>query len=418
MKEEKNTAAQSFNKKLLIAGILFFITGTIIRIALRDMTSGDSDMFLVPWFDEIKSAGGFSNLGTQVGDYNILYQTIIAFFTYIPIKALYAYKLFSCIFDVFLAVMSGYIVFRLSDKNRHARAFTAFGLVFLSPIVILNSSWWAQCDAIYTFFGLASLFLLSKKKDMEALIVYGVAFTFKLQAVFLLPVIVLVLFIRKKPHLLYLLFIPVVMVVLSLPGIISGRSITDVFTIYFSQTSIYKSVALNYPSVWGLAADTVHAASYFAGKEVISSEQLYNILKYPAIIITAAALGTIMLLCLKKKVHTDLKSIILMAFILSYTCVLFLPSMHERYGFVYEILALLIAFIDRKTIYLLCMMYTVTLITYIHFLSDCYFVPISVLSAVNIFIYIMYLRKLRIHLMSVRNKNKEHMKEQSTKQTE
>ena len=101
-----------------------------------------------------------------------------------------------------------------------------------------------------------------------------------------------------------------------------------------------------------------------------------------------------MLVWLKKRVRIDLKNIMIMAFILSYTCVLLLPSMHERYGFIYEILALIIAFIDRKTVYLVCIMYAVTLITYIHFLSNCYFMPLAVLSAVNIFVYIMYAVRL------------------------
>lgn len=394
--KDASDAKTGFIKKygLWLAVIIIFSVGTLIRFLLRDMTSLDSENFLVPWFNDIKEAGGFSGLGEQVGDYNILYQTIIALFTYIPLKALYAYKLFSCVFDVLLALMSAYTVFHLSSNNKPALAVTAFGLVYLSPIVFLNSAWWAQCDAIYTFFGLLSLFLLAKKKDLAAAIVYSIAFTFKLQAIFLLPVIMFVLFMRKKSHMLFLLLIPVVMTVLSLAGLLSGRNASDVFTIYFSQTSIYKSVALNYPSVWGLASDTVYAASYFAGKELISPEQLYNILKYPAIIITAAALCIYMLVWLKKNINIDLKSIIIMSFILSYTCVLLLPSMHERYGYIYEILALIIAFIDRKTIYLLCLMYTLTLITYIHFLSDCYFMPISVLSAVNIFIYVMYMIKL------------------------
>ena len=395
MKEEKNIT-ESFIKKnapLLIC-MLIFIAGSLIRLFLRDMTSLDSDNFLVPWFNDIKAAGGFSGLDEQVGDYNILYQTIIAFFTYLPIKPLYAYKLFSCIFDLLLALLVAYIVSKLCEKNKKACAAAAFGIVYLSPLVILNSSWWAQCDAIYTFFGIASLYLLSRKKDLAAMIVYGAAVTFKLQAIFLLPVIVLVLFMRKKTHLLYLAAVPAVMIVLSLAGIIAGRNISDIFTIYFSQTSIYKSVALNYPSVWGLASDAVHAASFFAGKEIITQEQLYNILKYPAIAITAAALGAYMLVWLKKRVRIDLKNIIIMAFILSYTCVLLLPSMHERYGFIYEILALIIAFIDRKTVYLVCIMYAVTLITYIHFLSNCYFMPLAVLSAVNIFVYIMYAVRL------------------------
>ena len=52
------------------------------------------------------------------------------------------------------------------------------------------------------------------------------------------------------------------------------------------------------------------------------------------------------------------------AFILAYTCVFFLPKMHERYGYLYEILAILIAFVDRKTIIPCVVLNMVSLITY------------------------------------------------------
>ena len=52
---------------------------------------------LVPWFDEIKDMGGICALSEQVGNYNLLYQTIISLMTYIPMDDMYLYKIFSCI---------------------------------------------------------------------------------------------------------------------------------------------------------------------------------------------------------------------------------------------------------------------------------------------------------------------------------
>jgi hypothetical protein len=71
---------------------------------------------------------------------------------------------------------------------------------------------------------------------------------------------------------------------------------------------------------------------------------------------------------LKKKVAFTLENVLIMAFLISYTCVLFLPSMHERYGFIYEILGLMLAFWFVKTIPLLVLMYFSSIATYSNYL--------------------------------------------------
>ena len=79
-----------------------------------------------------------------------------------------------------------------------------------------------------------------------------------------------------------------------------------------------------------------------------------------------------------------------MAFLLIYTCVLFLPSMHERYGYLYEILAILLAVLIPKTIPLCVGLLCVSLNTYGAFLFG---IPIQLplLSCVNIAVYMAYI---------------------------
>lgn len=172
--------------------LLFCVIGVtlismIIRYSFREIISNDAYWCLLPWYDVIKENGGIYALGSQVGDYNMLYQFIIAVFTYLPIEPLSAYKLLSCIFDYLLAAAMGYFVYFFSEKDRILKGTMAYMLVLMSPIVFLNSSYWGQCDAIYTFFCVASLIAFCREKYPLTFVLYGVAFAFKLQAVFLLP---------------------------------------------------------------------------------------------------------------------------------------------------------------------------------------------------------------------------------------
>lgn len=107
----------------------------------------------------------------------------------------------------------------------------------MSPVVILNSSFWAQCDSIYCFFCIVTLYLLFQKKYWLAMFFWGAAFSFKLQAVFILPMIML-MYIKNKDFPLKKFVGSIVSIVcLALPGILNGRNILDILKIYFGQVS-------------------------------------------------------------------------------------------------------------------------------------------------------------------------------------
>ena len=124
------------------------ILGILVRMALRDIRSADFEYCLSPWYDAIAANG----LSQQVGDYNFTYQFVIWLLTKIGVAPLYSYKMISCIFDLVLAITAAMIVHRENNKEKNWAAALAYGAVWLSPIVFLNSSAWAQCDAIYCGF--------------------------------------------------------------------------------------------------------------------------------------------------------------------------------------------------------------------------------------------------------------------------
>jgi len=250
LKYERKLVDWVCSKIYIIAILAITVIGIVIRYAHRDFVSGDYKWFLSQWYDEIRANGGLEGLHIQVGDYNLVYQFLIAIMTKFPLDALYAYKILSCFFDFMLAILVSYFVYYLSDYERERNACITYAITLLLPVVFLNSACWAQCDSIYVFFLVFSLFALMKDKHILAFILYGISFAFKMQAIFLLPFFVFAYIVKKKFSVLHFILIPIAMILVNIPSFIKGRKLIDVFQIYILQTSVYEKVHMNYPSFW------------------------------------------------------------------------------------------------------------------------------------------------------------------------
>ncbi len=358
---------------------LAVIAGTavslLLRYTFRWLVSGDYVYFLEGWYYELQ--GGFSSLTHPVGNYNFLYQMCIALMTYIPIEPLFAYKILSVIFDYALAAALAAIVWQISGQNKKIRAVAAYLMVIFSPIVVLNSSGWAQCDSIYVFWIIFSLLLLLKEKYFLSLLLLGVAFSFKLQAVFILPFYLFVYFAGRKFSILHFLTVPLMMLLTNLPAVFFGRKITEIFSIYFGQTMSYKNVSLNYPAFWNL---------FYPEK----SESFYIIQNPSAIIFTIVVLAALMAVLLMRRIKLDDRNMIYIAFLSAYTCVFFLPHMHERYSYIYEILAIAVLFLNKRTIFLMAPLYVISFVEYGSYLFALAKPPELYLAFANLAVWMGY----------------------------
>ncbi len=363
----------------LLVMIAVSLAGIFVRLPLRDFVSGDSQFFLLPWYEEISEHG----LREQVGNYNFLYQMLIYLMTRLPINPLYGYKLLSSLFDYGLAVAVGLLALQISE-NRW-KAILAYSVTLLSPLVILNSSAWAQCDSIFCCFAMFALLALERGKIPQAMILLGVAFAFKLQTVFFLPIFLFVYYRRRRFSILQFLWIPAVMCLTALPMLLLGRSFSQMFSVYGGQVGEYPYMALNYPSAWLLLAQE-------------DMPEQYALLSIPAMVLTVGILGGLMICWLQTKAAPRGESLISMAFLLCYTCVLLLPAMHERYGYPYEIMAILLAVLVPKTIPLCVALMGISLCTYGSYLFQSNPVSLQVLAVVNLLIYGTYLWYLQRRL--------------------
>ena len=362
---------------LELAVIVTFVLSVFMRIKNFGYVSGDATNALIPWYDAIKENGGFHVLYRQVGNYNMPYQTVLAVLTYLPIDSLVAIKLVSCIFDYLMSGALAYLVYLLTDRNR-IKAYWALIVSFIMPMVILNSATWAQCDSIYTFFCILTLILFVKEKNAWAFVAYGFAVAFKLQAVFLLPFIMLYYVYKKKFSFLYFGLIPVSMIVASFAALLHGRSLIDIIYIYYKQTETHEFTSLCYASFWNCL-------------EATYSETYYDFIAPLAICSTIVILGLIVMYILKKSPKLNNLTLLKIAFLMTYTCVLFLPSMHERYDYLYIILGLVIAFLDYRFIGIELLISYIGLRCYANYLFQTPILSFNILVFLNIIAYIVSL---------------------------
>ena len=321
---------------ILISVIAVTAMALIGRYNMMYFQSGDMRSYLLKWFNHFADNGGVRALSEQVGDYNIPYQTLLALMTYIPLDPVYQIKILSFIFDFALAFLISRIAMTLTqDRNKAAISYMA---VIMLPTVTYNSAYWGQCDSIYVFFCVLSLLMILKEKYAWSAVALGAAFAFKLQAVFYLPFFLLVYVWQKRFSIVHFLWIPVTMIVLSLGGIVQGRHIGDVFTIYLSQTGNNPCMSVNYPSLWAL-----YLANYVTkNADFFQENHVY------AMMMAFAVLLGIVLTVLRSDKKPQKADIVKLAFLIVYTCVFFLPEMHERYGYMYIMFGLLVVLIDAK----------------------------------------------------------------------
>ncbi len=363
------------NNILFILFIASTVLGTAIHIFGLSFESLDYKTFLLPWWNTI-SEGGINSLATQVGNYNIPYQIIIYLLTLLPFGPLASYKILSIVFDFVLAFSAALIVKTFDKNNSKIKAVLTYTIVLCSMTVVLNSSFWAQCDSIYVSFILLSLYFIKKDKTIPAFIMLGIAFSFKLQTVFIIPVLIYYYFSTRKFSILNFLIIPVVDIVMCLPAIIFGRNFMDIITIYANQTSEGKHMQIGVPNIWACVCD-------------MNDINGYNLLRNLSICLVILILGTGLSLVIYKKVDLGDNQIFLLSSLWTvFTCFMFLPSMHERYGYLLDILAVIYVIVTAKRFWLAVALQLVSLRGYCVYLFSYEVLDIKLTAIIYIAIYV------------------------------
>ena len=282
--------------------------------------------FLSVWVDFFRRNGGFAALSQPVGNYNIPYLYFLALFSYIPVDDLYLIKLLSIFFDVLLAWSAMGIVGKLGGSQK--QRLSVFFTVLLLPTVILNGALWGQCDSIYVALALMSIYWAMDDRPVLSMLAITLSFGFKLQAVFVMPVLA-VLWMHGKLRLRHFCIFPVAYVLLVLPAVLLGRPFLDTITLYFNQTgSIGSGLNYNSPSIFGIFWNVQNEA--MASKLAIISAFVFMLL--------------VLLVCYVNCKRLTNKAVLAAAVLLAVGIPFLLPHMHDRYFFASDILTVVMAF--------------------------------------------------------------------------
>ncbi|MDE6259749.1 MAG: conjugal transfer protein TraL [Oscillospiraceae bacterium] len=298
----------------------------LIRALCLDHTSLDYKDFLSQWYVYFKSNGGFDAVKDSVGDYNVPYLYFMAAISYSDVPDLYLIKLFSILWDVLLAWGCLRLVRSLMRERQGSTApLIAFGAALLLPTVALNGAYWGQCDVIYATLCVHAAALTLDGKHKAAIALMGAAFSFKLQAIFVLPLWG-VLWLAKKVKFWELWAFPLAYFGTIIPALLMGKPLGDILGVYLNQMGEYPRLVLNAPSVYQFIPYGTQLNEALAAKLGIAAAG--------ALVLALLGLG----FWLGNRLDREL--VMTAAVVLCVGVPFFLPHMHERYFFLADVFTL------------------------------------------------------------------------------
>ncbi len=330
----------------------FAALAMLSRVRMLDYVTADYDCFLSGWVQAFRD-GGFSTLAQNVGDYNLLYQYVLLLISKSSLYDLYLIKLFSVIFDFALA----WVMLLCARKLAGARTCVAvYCVTLVLPTVLMDGACWGQCDSVYVFFILLSLYGIKDGKPAMSAAALAVAFAFKLQTIFFFPVVLLALIHGEYKPRHALCFVATYLVTL-LPALIAGRSLTDALSVYASQSmgQYFDRLTYNAPNLYVFFPMLEFASSqeftwmrYIDGIDSKATNPYLTEALMPAL--QSAALLACVLLTLVVVIYwlrhaREITPEMTLEFALFFAIFLpfVMPKIHDRYFFLADLLSVLYA---------------------------------------------------------------------------
>lgn len=333
----------------ITALIVVVVFSLCVRLFFLDFETEDGIAYFAHWINQIRELGVKTSLGANLTDYSPLYTTILTLLSLLPFKALTVVKIVPIICDFVIGLVALFIYnFYKGDKATITGKATVLFLALLNPISVLNSAAWGQSDSAYACFLLLGLYYLSRvekegdKLSDIAVIMFALAISIKLQAVFTLPVLLYFYIAKKRTveskgvKLSQFVWFPIVYFVSAIPMFLCGKTLKDIFSVYAQQTGEYNdTLTMKYYNFFTLIGDRI-------------KESNFDGYFYYGMIMAVAVLFLIYYLSFKKELILDVPNLLLLTVVTVLTLNFFLPSMHERYAYVAEVAIVILACLNKK----------------------------------------------------------------------
>lgn len=304
------------------------LLGVLIRYSFLPLVVADMEFFFVPWHDAARE-GGLAAAARE-SSWSALYVYLLTLVSTLGLPSVTAVKMIPLAFEVLLVGAACLLVYQTSPAARRGLHCTlAFGLLSLHPLLLLNGAGWGQADICYGALSLMAVWLLLKGRTPWAMVCLGLSLALKLQGAFLLPLFILFYFCERKFSLWQFLIVPGVWVLSGVPMALVGQSPLYAVTCYLGQVETYTHPTFNCPNLYALLGDAL------SGKRMVQ-----GMLSRYGMALALAAFGGMAAWLTVQRARMQGRRVLLLGAWCVLVCAFFLPRMHERYGFVGEMLLL------------------------------------------------------------------------------
>lgn len=358
--------------------------GMLARFLSLEKINNDLTYYLFPWYEYISTNGILKAMGDKFSNYAPAYTYLLAIATTLPLKKIIAIKSISILMDVINCVL----IYKIVKFKYPAGSIPllASAMFWSLPTVIFNSAYWGQCDGIYTGFLLLTLYMFMLGRSLAGIVYFSVALAFKLQAIFMAPVI-LVLYLKSfyklekiefknEIKLSYFALIPLIYIVISLPTVLLGRDSVEVLSVYFHQTETYKYLNMNAPNLYFL----------------ISNDYYQSVYKY-GLITSVICFFVWIIYTTKLQFSHYTEQLVISALASVSLAPMLLPMMHERYFYPADAISLLVAFFIPRLWFLPLIFQLTSFLAYSRWLLGFWHNKVFAVASILNFIIVIYIIK-------------------------
>ncbi|WP_436805773.1 hypothetical protein [Sphingomonas sp. DT-51] len=329
------------------------LLAVILYVACLPLSNGDIRQHLLHWTAYLIEHGRFAALGDVFSEYAPPYLYLLSLATLLaPLTGqLVAIKLVSIVGTLFLAGCMRWLLAAVVDRDTARRGAL---LLLIVPTVVANGPAWGQCDALYAGFVLVAVGAVARGRIPLAMLATGMAVSFKLQAVFVAP-LVLATLLASRGRWWTLAFMPSACAAMMVPAWLAGRPVRDLALLYLAQGEYFHDLARSVPNMWQVLRAVAPNVPYGPGV---------------AVGLILAAVAVLVVAFAARDRLDDPRRVLLVALTGAMLVPYVLPKMHNRYFFLADVLsfAYAIASPSRRAVRIAILVQLASLLAYATFL--------------------------------------------------